>query len=261
MERVEKGLAASGVDLQDVTIDDLAPVDQFHSRGREATIEIATLMNPTEGNRVLDVGCGFGGTARFLAHNYGCAVTGIDLTPEYIEVGKALNEMVGLEDLIDLEQGSAIELPYEDDSFDFVTTEHVQMNIADKGRFYSEISRVLKPEGRFVFHDIFCGVGPSQVHYPVPWADEQSLSYLVPVVQARSLMEGVDLDIARWHECDKESIAFFTPIVERSESEGPPPLGLHLLMGENGPEKLRNYLRNVEEGRVTIALGMAVKKG
>ena len=261
MERIEKGLAASGVDLQHVTVDDLAPVDEFHSRGREATVEIAAMINPSGTDRVLDVGCGLGGTARFLARNYGCAVSGIDLTPEYIDVGRRLTEMVGLDDMIDLKQGSALDLPYDDESFDYVTTEHVQMNIADKGRFYWEIARVLKLQGRFVFHDIFCGTGPGPLHYPVPWAEEQSLSYLTPVAQARSLMEGVGLEIAQWHGRDEESIAYFTPIVERLGNEGPPPLGLHLLLGEIGGEKLKNYLRNLEEGRVTVALGMAVRRG
>ena len=260
MERIEKGLAASGVDLQDVTVDDLAPVDQFHSRGREATVEIAALMNPTDRDRVLDVGCGFGGTARFLAHNYGCAVSGIDLTPEYVDVGRTLTEMVGLDDMIDLEQGSALELPYQDESFDYVTTEHVQMNIADKARFYGEISRVLKPEGRFVFHDIFCGPVTGPIHYPVPWAEEPYLSHLVPTAEARSLMGDAGLEIAEWHDRTDESFRFFTAAGERARESGPPPLGLHLLLGETGQQKIENYMRNLAEERTCVVLGMGVKR-
>lgn len=260
LERIEKGLVDSGVDLQHVTIDDLAPVDHLHSRGREGTLEIAELMNPTDRDRVLDVGCGLGGTARFLAHNYGCAVSGIDFTGEFVDVGRTLTEMVGLDEMIDLEQGSALELPYQDESFDYVTTEHVQMNIGDKRRFYGEIARVLKPEGRFVFHDIFCGSVSGPLHYPVPWADDPSYSYLAPVGEARSLMEEAGLDIAEWHDRDEESIAFVTRMFERFGNEGPPPLGQHLLMGEKGAEKMKNYHRNLAEGRTCVVLGMGVKR-
>ena len=169
MERIERGLADSGVDPERVTVDDLAPVDQFHSRGREATMEIAALMNPTKEDVVLDVGCGLGGTARFLAHNYGCEVRGIDMTAEYVDVGRSLCERVGLDDMIGLEQGSATELPYDDESFDHVTTEHVQMNIADKARFYSEIARVLKLGGalRLSRHLLRSGHRPDPLSGPL----------------------------------------------------------------------------------------------
>ena len=260
MERIERGLADSGVDPERVTVDDLAPVDQFHSRGREATMEIAALMNPTKEDVVLDVGCGLGGTARFLAHNYGCEVRGIDMTAEYVDVGRSLCERVGLDDMIGLEQGSATELPYDDESFDHVTTEHVQMNIADKARFYSEIVRVLKPGGRFVFHDIFCGPVTGPIHYPVPWATESSLSHLVPPVEARSLMEEAGLDIAEWHDRSEDAIRFFTALGERFAATGPPPLGIHLLLGETAQQKGENYMRNLQEGRVSVVLGMGVKR-
>jgi ubiquinone/menaquinone biosynthesis C-methylase UbiE len=259
MEKIEAGLKAAGKDVNSLTVDDLAPIDQFHTRGRESTLEVVGLAKLKSSDLVLDVGCGLGGTARFLAEQYKCNVAGIDLTEEYISVGKRLTELVGLSDRVELRQGSALEIPYEDERFDVVWTEHVQMNIADKNRFYAEIARVLKPGGRLLFHDIFRGCGDSPF-YPAPWAEDDSISTLATETKARSVMAQVGLEIDQWTGKVQESIEFFKEVSARIEADGPPPIGIHLLMGDNAGDKLQNYVRNLSEERVTVALGMAIKK-
>ena len=149
MEKIEAGLKLADLDISSLTIDDLAPVDGFHTRGRMATRELAGLTNISASDLVLDVGCGLGGTVRYLADKFKCRVAGIDLTEEYISIGKKLTEYVGLSHRVELRHGSALEIPYTDERFDIVWTDHVQMNIAAKHRFYGEIARVLKPDGRF----------------------------------------------------------------------------------------------------------------
>jgi ubiquinone/menaquinone biosynthesis C-methylase UbiE len=254
MHRIESGLISAGKDIDALTVDDLAAVDEFHTRGRESTREVAALgcLKPTD--HILDVGCGLGGTARHLAHQYGCKVTGVDLTNEYIEVGQRLTEFVGLDDRVDLHQGSALELPFEDGRFDVVWTEHVQMNIADKVRFYSEIGRILKPGGQLLFHDIFLGNGDTP-YYPVPWAEDESISILIPETEARSHIERSGLRIDQWNQKTKESIEFFEKVL----ANGPPPLGIHLLMGETARTKILNYQRSLIENRVTVTIGRALK--
>ena len=259
MEKIEAGLEAAGKDVSSLTVDDLAPVDQFHTRGRDSTLEVVELAKLKSFDLVLDVGCGLGGTARFLAEQYKCKVAGIDLTEEYISVGRRLTELVGLSDRVELRQGSALEIPYEDERFDVVWTEHVQMNIADKNRFYSEISRVLKPGGRLLFHDIFRGSGDSPI-YPTPWAEDDSISALVTETKARSILAQVGLEIDQWIGKVQDSIEFFSDVSTRIEADGPPPMGIHLLMGDNARDKLQNYVRNLSEERVSVALGMAIKK-
>lgn len=259
MDKIEAGLKLAGKNIDSLTVDDLAPIDEFHSRGRESTLEVVGLTTISASDRVLDVGCGLGGTARHLADQYQCQVVGIDLTEEYISVGKKLTELVGLTDRVVLRQASALEIPYEDNSFDIVWTEHVQMNIADKNQFYSEIARVLNPGGRLLFHDIFRGLG-DKPFYPAPWAEDESISALATESAARSTMEQVGLEIDQWIVKNPESLAFFKRVLTKIEADGPPPLGIHLLMGNNARDKLENYVRNVSEARVSVALGMAHKK-
>jgi ubiquinone/menaquinone biosynthesis C-methylase UbiE len=259
MDRIEAGLKAAGKDLDALAVDDLAPIDEFHTRGRESTLEIAGLADLKSSDLVVDVGCGLGGTARFLADQYGCNVAGFDLTDEYISVGQRLTELVGLSDRVALRQGSALEIPYEDARFDVAWTEHVQMNIADKDRFYSEIARVLKPGGRLLFHDIFRGPGEAPI-YPAPWAEDELMSSLATEETARSAMEQAGLVIDQWIGKVQESIEFFATVFAGIEADGPPPIGIHLLMGDNAREKLRNHVRNLSEERATVALGLGVKK-
>jgi ubiquinone/menaquinone biosynthesis C-methylase UbiE len=258
MEKIVAGLNLAGKDVKSLTIDDLAPIDEFHTRGRKSTHEVAELANLKASDLVLDVGCGLGGTARYLAERYKCIVTGIDLTEEYISVGRKLTELVGLSDRVELLHGSALEIPLEDESFDIVWTEHVQMNIADKKRFYSEIERLLKPGGRLLFHDIFRGPGDPPF-YPVPWAEDESTSALVTGTEARSIIEQVGLDIDQWLVKVQESIDFFNKMSAQIKANGSPPMGIHLLMGDNAKDKLQNYARNLSEDRVSVALGMAHK--
>ncbi len=258
-EKVETGLKLAGKDINSLAVDDLVPIDEFHTRGRKATREVAELSNLKASDLILDVGCGLGGTARYLAEQYRCKVMGLDLTQEYISVGTKLTELVNLGDRVELRQGCALDLPYEDASFDIVWTQHVQMNIADKNRFYSEIVRVLKPGGRFLFHDVFRSSAESPF-YPTPWAEDESMSALATETEARATIEEVGLEIDQWVGKVQESVKFFERVLTRIETEGHPPLGIHLILGDNAKDKLRNYARNLSENRMSVAVGMAHKK-
>jgi ubiquinone/menaquinone biosynthesis C-methylase UbiE len=259
MQKIEAGLKLAGKDANSITVDDLALVDEFHTRGRESTLEVAALANLKASDRVLDVGCGLGGTARYLAEQFKCTVAGIDITQEYISIGKKLTELVGLSERVELRQGSALEIPHADERFDIVWTEHVQMNIADKHRFYSEIARVLKPGGRLLFHDIFRGPGDPPL-YPTPWAEAASMSTLATEAEASSIIEQAGLVIDQWRVTVEESIEWFKKMSAQIKADGAPSLSTRLLMGVNAKTKLQNYFRNLSENRVSVALGMAHKK-
>ena len=257
LDSILKGLESSGKNLQSLVPDDLAPIDEFHTRGKESTIEIANLAQLQSHHSVLDVGCGLGGSARYIANEFGCSVMGVDLTDEYIDVANQLTEFVNLSDKVSFKQASALELPFSSDSFDVVWTEHTQMNISDKEKFYGELSRVLKPNGRLVFHDIF-GTNNAP-HYPTPWAEHGSLSSLCTQEEAREAIEKSNLVVDKWIDKSKLSMGFFKEMVKKAETSGPPPLGFHLLMGKTAKEKLLNQARNLEENRVTVVQGTALK--
>jgi ubiquinone/menaquinone biosynthesis C-methylase UbiE len=256
LDSILRALAATGKDIDSLVPADLAPVDEFHIRGLEATRELAARTGIDAGMRVLDVGCGIGGSARHLAAERGCHVTGIDLTRDYIEVATALAERTGLANRVTFDHGSATELPYEPDSFDIVWTEHVQMNIANKAAFYGEIARVLKPGGHLLFHDIFSS-GGSEPWYPVPWAGDTSISFLARADTLPDILETAGLQMLEWEDRSEDSLAWFRNVVARVRAHGPTPLGLHLLMGASALPKFENLIRNLQESRITVIQSVA----
>jgi len=249
-------LRKSGKDTTRLEPADLAPVDEFHIRGREATVELAHLTSLKPGDRVLDAGSGLGGSARYLASHFQCLVTGIDITRAYVDVANALAELTGLEEKVHFQHASALDLPFEDNAFDAVWTEHVQMNIADKRTFYGEIARVTRPGGLLLFHDIFKG-DTEPIHYPVPWADDESINFLVTSDELKAVLDTLGYSIQSWEDKSQASLEWFEQVIEKLQKKGPPPLGFHLLTGDNAKSKFENQIRNLQEQRFVVVQAVA----
>lgn len=259
-QAIVSALKALGKDPAALTPDDLAPVDEFHIRGRESTTELAALVEPAPGTEILDVGSGLGGTARFLADRYRCRVVGIDLTEAYCALARRLSGWVGLADRTDFKRGDALELPFADGTFELAWTEHVQMNIADKRAFYGELHRVLRPDGRLAFHDIFAGDG-GDVHFPVPWASGPALSAVARVEDVQRILTSLGFAELAWQDRTEAALDWFRRALERIRTHGPPPLGIHLLMGADSRAKLENMVRNLEERRIVVAMAVMRRAG
>ena len=257
LDSILRALTEAGKDLQRLVPADLAPVDEFHVRGRQATVELAERAALRSGERVLDVGCGLGGSARYLATEHGARVVGVDLTRESVDAAEVLARLTGLAGQVEFREADARALPFADASFDVVWTEHVQMNIADKRVFYSGLARVLAPGGRLVFHDIFQGEGGAPL-FPVPWAEDSRMSFLAPQSQVHAILDELGFAIAIWQDLSPPVQAWFESVEKKLESEGPPPLGIHLLMGETASAKVRNLARNFREGRVCAVQAVCV---
>jgi len=242
-----------------ITRKDISAVDEFHVRGATVSAELAREAGFTENSKVLDVGCGIGGPCRMLADEYGCKVTGIDITNEFIRTAGLLSRLVGLKDLTDFIQADALQLPFADKSFDFVWTQHVQMNIENKSKFYSEIKRVLIEEGIFIYYDIFSR-NKQSITYPVPWANDESLSYLVTLTELDDLLSGSGFIKIQTKDQTNEAIKFFTELLNRQSKDGPSKMGLHLLI-ENAGEKIGNLLKNIKENKLELQSGIYQKNG
>jgi ubiquinone/menaquinone biosynthesis C-methylase UbiE len=243
-------LKEAGKNLDNLTPDDLAPVDEFHGGQRPATVRLAQLVGFSGGERVLDVGSGLGGPSRYIAWRHGCRVSGVDLTAEFCRVAEMLTRLTRLVDRIDYRQGDALHLPFDDMSFDVVWSQNAAMNIADRDRLYGEMRRVLKPDGRLGLQEVAAGPG-GEPHYPVQWAREPKTSFLLTQQETRQKLEAIGFRVRVWQDTTEDAL-----VAARRRArnvEGPPPvLGTHLIIGDDWRAMFRNSARNLEERRTEL---------
>jgi ubiquinone/menaquinone biosynthesis C-methylase UbiE len=248
-QAITGALEAAGKNLANLQPEDLDPVEHFHGRGVAATAELAASLEPLPEHEILDIGSGIGGPARYVARTFGCRMTGIDLTQEFCQVARRLNQAVGLADQIRIEQASATALPFNDGSFDAAYSQNVSMNIADKAAFLGEAHRVLRPGGAFALSELALGDG-GEVLYPVPWSSDGVHSYLLTEQQTLEALGQVGFSVVSVQDNGPALRQFYQAQREVVRRDGPPKLGNFILMGENAKEKARNAARNLEEGRV-----------
>lgn len=248
--RVREALQKSHSDTQTLNSAELAPLDQFHVRGLAATKEMSEALGLRAGATVLDVGCGLGGSARFLTGNYGCHVTGVDVNKSFIEVARLLTQFTSLN--VTYEVMDALNLMFEDDTFDFAWTQHVAMNIQDRAGFYANVHRVLKPGGRFAMYDVIAGdKGP--LAFPVPWARTSDISFLLTMQEMRAALRDAGFVEVSSFDRTALGIEWFGEQQSLRPIEGPlPSLGLHIVIGPEFPRMAANLNRNLKEGRARL---------
>jgi sarcosine/dimethylglycine N-methyltransferase len=246
-ERLKAALKVFGPDDQRLLPQQLAALDQFHTRGLAATTELAQLAGITAGASVLDVGSGVGGPARFLAATYGCEVVGVDLSEAFVDAARYLTERTGQGGLVSFQAASALALPFDDGRFDDVLLQHVAMNISDRHRLYREIRRVLKPGSRFATYDVVLKQG--EPHYPVPWARTPATSFLLTADATRAAIEPAGFRTLAWQDDTEAAKAWVTHL----RASGPPPSpNLGVVLGPDFAQFTFNLGRNLMEGRLGI---------
>ena len=243
---IERALAKAGKQTDTLQASDLGILEDFHSLGRLATAALIDLAQISASDRVLDAGTGIGGTARLIATERGARVTAVDLTPEYCEVAKWLDDAVGLGDMIEVRTADVTNLPFATASFDVVLSQHVQMNIADKQRLYAEARRVLVPGGRLALWDVTAGRG-GPLRLPVPWATSPEQSHLVTPERLAELLSDAGFATAHWNDLTKPGEKGMREFLAAEQS----PLGLHVFVPDF-PAKAANLVRNLAEDRVRL---------
>ena len=250
LDNIRAALKEAGVDPDAPGIEDLKPVDEFHTGGLEATDALLDQLQITPETRVLDIGCGIGGAARHVAARTGAHVRGFDLTPDFVDTGAALSELVGMSDQTSFQVGSALDIPEPDNSADLALMFHVGMNIEDKETLFSEAARVLIPGGTFALFDVMRG-SDAALTYPFPWAERAAFSFVSPPEGYRAAAKAAGFEQVAERDQSDFAKDFFDRVFARiSQAGGPPPVGIHLLMHETGKTKIENYITHLHAGDI-----------
>ncbi|SDZ23389.1 Methyltransferase domain-containing protein [Jannaschia faecimaris] len=245
-DRILAALAAEGIPQAQITADHLKPIDEFHIGGLSATEALLEPLDLGPRTRLLDVGSGIGGAARHIAERYGAQVTGLDLTPEFVETAQRLTALTGPD--ITFVQGSALDMPFETDSFDVVTLLHVGMNLPDKPRFFSEAARILHAGGILAIYDVMrFGEHPD---FPLPWAATPDHSFLDTPEAYLDAARAAGFRLETRTDRGEVAKAFFARMQAQIAEHGPPRLGLPMLMGDTAGDKAANMARSVEAGDI-----------
>jgi ubiquinone/menaquinone biosynthesis C-methylase UbiE len=257
---LQSALAQSGFQDSIVPVEKLAMLDQFHVLGFQATVELAALCNISPQTKVLDIGSGLGGASRYLAKNFGCHVTGIDLSPEFVEASCYLTRRTGLEANAKFEVADAIDMPFENETFDLAWTQHVAMNIEERSALYAEIRRVLKPDGRLAIFDIVKGKN-DEIVFPMPWAATKATSFLLGFEEMQKVLLEAHFEIIHWKDKTAEALEWMQQQnAQINQQTSLPSLSLPAIMGKEFMKAGANMVSALKEGRAGLVQAIVSNK-
>jgi cyclopropane fatty-acyl-phospholipid synthase-like methyltransferase len=191
--------------------------DQFHVGGPEAVDRLLPALRLSPSMKVLDLGSGFGGPARQVARATGCSVVGVDITPAYVETARALTRAAGLEDQVTFTCCDIEDLGVA--GFDAAYTMHVQMNVADKHSFFTEIARRLRPGSSLAVFEV-CLDSEAQPDWPQPWSLDGTDSYLVTAQELQHTIEASGFTTLEWQDETSWARTWFERLGERLPAGG-----------------------------------------
>ncbi len=246
--RIYSAMEAAGLPADRPTIEQLAPVDHYHARGMAATVEMADVLPVQAGQHIVDIGCGLGGPARYFADRFGCRVSGVDITVPFVDAANKLTSLLDMTDQVEIKVGDGEKLPYPDATFDGGYSQHVTMNVPDREQFFGEAFRVLKPGAYFALSEHGLGTG-GDPHYPAPWSEDGSGAFLCAPDRTMRFLENAGFTDIAMEDTGTKYLAGYRHVMELASKGALPSFGLHILVGESGPQRIRNAARNIEEDR------------
>lgn len=252
-QKIKTALIKNGKALSKIDLKDLSPIDQLHTGGLPASIHLFKKIRFEPDERVLDAGCGIGGSSRLLAAEWKCRVTGIDLADRFIEAAEFLTQCTGLEKSVKFHQGSVLDLPFEDQSFDAVLCQHILMNIEDKPKAIKEFYRVLKKGGRLILHEITKGK-KERLLFPVPWAGKASISFLEPWDMLVEWTQKQGFKTEQYTDETRAACAWWEKVktVSQKRPPGPDTWGPGLLFGQNAIFFGQNMHANFQNNSICL---------
>jgi SAM-dependent methyltransferase len=256
VDRILAAVPWAATDATPLTPEQLFPFDQLHGRELLATRDHATKLNPPTDACLLDIGSGIGGPARYFASVFGCRVSGVDLTPQFVTAATELTRLTGLDDKADFVEADAADMPFEAGTFDHAYCFYVGMNLPDTPAVLRECFRVLKPGGTLLWTEVTSGSG--QPHYPLPWAREASGSHVELVETLVRYFGDAGFEVL---SVDDETDAH-VELARRMKAAGVNPTAdqrqaNEVVLGPDFVERRGNYIRSLSEGALasTVVFG------
>jgi SAM-dependent methyltransferase len=224
-------------------------LDQFHIGGAEAVDLLIGGLALAAGDRVLDVGSGFGGPARQVARRTGHHVVGIDITPAYVDAARDLTARAGLSDLVQFRAGDIAGFE-PDPLFQAAITMHVQMNVPDKAAWFAQIARCLAPGARLALWEV-CQPHPAALSWPMPWSLDGTDSFVATAGSLRASIEQAGFSAAEWVNETAWVQAWTTRTFANGLPAGPAlPMLLH-----DGYTRVINYAAALRSGALEVWRG------
>ena len=256
--RIHKAMSEAGLNDKKLEIEDLFPIDQYHARGIAATVDLGKRMPISENQRIIDIGCGLGGPARYFAKQFKCFITGIDITPSFIEIGNKFNNLTSMSKQVSLQIGNGETLDFEDETFDGGYSQHVTMNIKNRKEFFLEAYRVLKKGTFFAFSEH--GLGPEgNPIFPLPWADTAEMSFLFSPKSTIALLEEVGFYDIQIIDTSEKYISGYEKMINTKSKNENPILGIHVIGGATMKQRSINSMKSIKEKR-TLPFEIVCKK-
>ncbi len=248
---IHSALSKAGKEMSELTMTDLASLDELHIGGKSATQALASKAGLPAGSLVMDVGSGLGGPARTIATEFKLNVIGLDITEAFCRVARLLTKSVSISGTANFLNGDALRMPFKQGIFDGIWSQHCSMNIPDKARLYSEYHRVLKKGGRLLIHDVIAG-SQSPISYPVPWAPDQTLSFLVSESEMKNQINSAGFSEIFWQDISQNALDWFEKQKANRSKDNQPILNQKMVYGDNLLTMVRNMKKNIQEDRIRI---------